>query len=75
MATSRVQTLINKWRLRGSVDTKPQSGRPTQVSATTVSKIVQDAKKKEITSADKNDTHFYKIFQGMQTSENSCMFN
>ena len=32
MPISSVQTLIKKWEMKGSVDTKPQSGRPTDLS-------------------------------------------
>ena len=45
MSINSVQTLIKKWKMRGSVETKPRSGRPTKISATTARKIVRDAKK------------------------------
>ena len=45
MPISSVQALIKKWKIKGSVDTKPQSGRPTKISATIARKIVQVAKK------------------------------
>lgn len=45
MLISSVQTLIKKWKMRGSVETKQRSGRPTKISATTARKIVRDAKK------------------------------
>ena len=45
MPINSVQTLIKKWKMRGSVETKPRSGRPTKISATTTRKIVRDAKK------------------------------
>lgn len=35
-----VQTLIPKWKMRDSVETKPRSGRPTKISAPTTKKIV-----------------------------------
>ena len=44
MPISSVQTLIKKWKMRGSVETKPWSGRPTKISA--ARKMVWDAKKK-----------------------------
>ena len=53
MPISSVQTLIKKWKMRDSVETKPRSGRPTKISATTARVIVRDAKKNpRITSAD-----------------------
>ncbi len=53
MPISRVQTLIKTWKKRGSADTKPRSGTPTKISATTARKIVRDAKKNpQIISAD-----------------------
>lgn len=53
MPISSVQTLIKKWKLRGSVETKPRSGRPTKISATAARKIARDAKKNpQITSAE-----------------------
>ena len=56
MPISSVQTLIKKWKMRDSVETKPRSGRPTKISATTARKIVRDAKKNpQITSADIQD--------------------
>ena len=57
MPVSTVQTVINKWKIRGSVKTKPPSGRPTKISATTARKIVRDAKKNpQITSAEIQDS-------------------
>lgn len=57
MPVSSVQTVINKWKIRGSVKTKPRSGRPTKISATTARKIVRDAKKNpQITSAEIQDS-------------------
>ncbi|KAG9336831.1 hypothetical protein JZ751_003179 [Albula glossodonta] len=57
MSVSSVQTVINKWKIGGSVKTKPRSGRPTKISATTARKIVRDAKKNpQITSAEKQDS-------------------
>ena len=54
---SSVQTLIKKWKMRDSVETKPRSGRPTKLSATTARKIVRDAKKNpQITSAEIMDS-------------------
>lgn len=32
MQISRAQTLIKKWKIWGSVDTKPQLGRPIKIS-------------------------------------------
>ena len=53
MAISSVQTLIKKWKIRGSGKTKPWSGRPTKISATTARKIVWDTKKNpQITSVE-----------------------
>lgn len=52
MPISSVQTLSKKWEMRDSVETRPWSGRPTNISATTARKIVWDAKKDpQITSA------------------------
>lgn len=45
MPISSVKTLIKKWKMRGSVETKPRSGRPTKISAKTARKFVRDAKK------------------------------
>ena len=57
MPISSVQTLIKKWKMRGSVETKPRSGRPTKISATTARKIVRDAKKNpQITSGEIQDS-------------------
>ena len=57
MPISRVQTLMKKWKMRDSVETKPRSGRPTNISATTDRKIVLDAKKNpQITSAEIQDS-------------------
>lgn len=57
MPISSVQTLIKKWKMRDSVETKSRSGRPTKVSATTARKIVRDAKKNpQITSAKIQDS-------------------
>ena len=36
---------FKKWKMRGSVETKPRSGRPTKISATTAREIVRDAKR------------------------------
>ena len=47
---------IKKWKIRLSVDTKPRSGRPTKISATTARKIGWDAKKNpQATSAEIQD--------------------
>lgn len=51
MPISTVQSLIKKWKIRGSVDTKPRSGRPTKISATTARKIVRDVKKNPQTTS------------------------
>lgn len=57
MPISSVQTLIKKWKMRESVETKSRSGRPTKISATTARKIVWDAKKNpQITSAEIQDS-------------------
>ena len=57
MPISSVQTLIKKWKMRGSVETKPQTGRPTKISATTDRKIVWNAKKNpQITSGEIQDS-------------------
>ena len=37
MPISSVQTLIKKWKMRGSVETKTRSGRTTKISSTTAS--------------------------------------
>ena len=56
MPTNSVQTLIKKWKTRDSVETKPRSGRPTKISATTARKIVGNAKKNpQINSAEIQD--------------------
>ncbi|CAJ0948381.1 unnamed protein product [Ranitomeya imitator] len=53
MPVNSVQTVSNKWKIRGSVKPKPSSGRPTKMLSTTAWKIVQDAKKNpKITSAE-----------------------
>lgn len=53
MPISNVQTLIKKWNMRDSVETKSRSGRPTKILAITARKIVWDAKKNpQITSAE-----------------------
>ena len=41
-----VLTLIKKLKIMDSAETKPWSGRPKEISATTARKIVGDAKKK-----------------------------
>ena len=45
MPISSVQALMKKWKMKGSVDTKPRTGRTTKISATSARKIVQIAKK------------------------------
>lgn len=54
MPISSVQTLIKKWKMRDSVETKPRSDRPkVKLSATTARKSVRDAKKNsQMTSAE-----------------------
>ena len=47
MPISSVQALMKKWKIKGSVDTKPWSGRQTKISATIARKIVQIAKKNQ----------------------------
>ncbi len=45
MPVSTVQSLIKKWKIHGSIDTKPRSVRPRKISATAARRIVQDTKK------------------------------
>lgn len=45
MPVSTVQTIIKKWKTRGTTDIKPRSGRPSKISPTTARKIVRDVKK------------------------------
>ncbi|KAA8585798.1 hypothetical protein FQN60_007367 [Etheostoma spectabile] len=45
MSVSTVQSLIDKWKILGSLNTKPRSGRPRKISAKTAKRIVWDAKK------------------------------
>ena len=46
MPIRSVQTLIKKWKMRDSVETKPWSGRPTKIQPQLSRKIVWDTKKK-----------------------------
>ena len=56
MPISHVQTLIKKWKMRDSFETKPWSGRSTKLSSTTARKIVRDAKKNpQMTTAEIQD--------------------
>lgn len=45
MPVSTVQTIIKKWKTRGTTDIKPRSGRPSKISPTTARKMVRDVKK------------------------------
>lgn len=45
MPVSTVQTIIKKWKARGTTDIKPRSGRPSKIFPTTARKIVRDVKK------------------------------
>jgi len=48
---------LRSGKMRGSVETKPRSGRPTKISATTARKSVWDAKKNpQITSGEIQDS-------------------
>ena len=53
MPVSTVQSLIKKWKIQGSLDTKPRSGRPRKISAKTARRIVRDTKKNpQVTSGE-----------------------
>ncbi|KAA8584158.1 hypothetical protein FQN60_007943 [Etheostoma spectabile] len=53
MPVSTVQSLIKKWKILGSLNTKPRSGRPRKISTKTARRIVQDAKKNpQVTSGE-----------------------
>ncbi|CAI9576428.1 unnamed protein product [Staurois parvus] len=40
-----VTSPIKKWKVRGSFETKPRSGRPRKIAATTARRIVRDSMK------------------------------
>ncbi|KAA8589156.1 hypothetical protein FQN60_010501 [Etheostoma spectabile] len=53
MTVSTVQLLIKKWKILGSLNTKPRSGRPRKISTKTARRIVGDTKKyPQITSGE-----------------------
>uniref|UniRef100_A0AAY5L8W8 Transposase Tc1-like domain-containing protein n=1 Tax=Esox lucius TaxID=8010 RepID=A0AAY5L8W8_ESOLU len=53
MPVSTVQSLIKKWNIWGSLDTKPRSGKPRKISAKTARRIVWDTKKNpQVTSGE-----------------------
>ena len=45
MLISGVQTLIKKWKMIGSVDTKPRSDRPTKISSQLPGKLFRMQRK------------------------------
>lgn len=45
MPVSSVQSLIKKWKIWGSLDTKPRSGSTRKIAATTSRRILWDTKK------------------------------
>ncbi|CAI9555148.1 unnamed protein product [Staurois parvus] len=45
MPISTVKSLIKKWKVRGSLDTKPRSGGPRKIATITDRTIVWDSKK------------------------------
>lgn len=57
MPISSVLTLINEWKIIDSVETKPQLGRPKEISSTTARNVLGDAEKNpHITSDDIKDS-------------------
>uniref|UniRef100_A0AAY5KG33 Transposase Tc1-like domain-containing protein n=1 Tax=Esox lucius TaxID=8010 RepID=A0AAY5KG33_ESOLU len=53
MPVSTVQSLIKKWKTQGSLDPKPRSGRPRNISAKTARRIVRDTKENpQVTSGE-----------------------
>uniref|UniRef100_A0AAY5KH70 Sleeping Beauty transposase HTH domain-containing protein n=1 Tax=Esox lucius TaxID=8010 RepID=A0AAY5KH70_ESOLU len=53
MPVSTIQSFIKKWKIQGSLDTKPRSGIAKKISAKTVRRIVRDTKKNpQVTSGE-----------------------
>ncbi|CAI9597959.1 unnamed protein product [Staurois parvus] len=44
MLISTVKSPIKEWKVQRSLDTKPRSGRPRKIAATTARRIVRDTK-------------------------------
>lgn len=64
MPISSVQALIKKWKIKGSVDTKPRSGRTTKISATvSARKIVQIAKENPHATSAESYMWLFKVVQ------------
>ncbi|KAA8594317.1 hypothetical protein FQN60_005151 [Etheostoma spectabile] len=74
MPVSTVQSLIKKWKILGSLNTKPRSGRPRKISAKTARRIVQDARKNsQVTPAEIQAALEKKMVWLLQGAQHDCI--